>query len=446
MKTKLIALLTFCLGMHIAMAQQNTVTLSGRLKNFSNQEEVQDLSDFQTLNRPTAERLITTDASGKFTITFNLAAPNYFRIGRNILYLSPGDNLKVVIDKNDGTKGSFSGTNEEAQRYLCNTPYPKAGSFLEAGDKIKQTPKETLETIMAAAQYRKEQLASAKQISPEFRRLEEARIKADVLNSFAMVAIYANHSKDIDSYPAVYILSFNNLAKTIKSQYQHNFIDASFMEMVVYRDIAKDLISNALENADAEKIADWFMVSDLIEKMSHESDKDRLAKYDQIIEKIKTPAYNTAAKTYLQGLLQFGKGDVAADFTAVDIMGKKVSLADLKGKVIYVDIWATWCGPCLAEMPSMDEIKNKYRDNKDVVFVSLSIDDDNQVDKWKQSVWGRKANGYQWQINRNKLTAYNVTNIPRSLLIDKDLKIVSMSAPLPSAKELPDVIDKLLAN
>ncbi len=445
MKNKLITLLAFCLGIQLTMAQ-NTVRLSGKLKNFNNQVEIEDMSDFQNLNRPTTDRIIMADASGKFSITFNLASPNYFRIGRNIVYLSPGDDLKLVIDKDNGTKGSFTGSNEEANRYLNNTPYPKMSSFLEAGAKVQPSPKETLATILAAAQNRKEELASLKKISPEFRRLEEARIKADVLNSIAGVASYAKYAKDLDSYPTIYVMNFNNLAAKTKAQYQQNFIDASFMKLVVYRDIVEDLIKNAAESPEVIKIRDWFKATDLIDKMSHENDKDKLTAYETAADHITTPTYNAAVKAYLKGLMQFGKGDLAVDFTAVDINGKKVSLSDLKGKVIYVDIWATWCGPCLAEMPNLEVVKNKYKDNKDVVFVSLSIDDDNQADKWKQNVWGRKAGGYQWQINRSKLSAYNVTTIPRSLLIDKNLKVVSINADLPSSKGLPDAIDKLLGN
>jgi hypothetical protein len=87
-------------------------------------------------------------------------------------------------------------------------------------------------------------------------------------------------------------------------------------------------------------------------------------------------------------------------------------------------------------MPRLEEIKAKLKDNPNVVFLSLSIDDDKQVTNWKANVANRKAGGYQWQINRNKLNAYNLTTIPRTLFIDKNFRVVSMSAPLPSSKDL----------
>jgi thiol-disulfide isomerase/thioredoxin len=444
MKTKLICLLVFLLNIYTASAQQKTVYLSGSLINFSNEVEVEDLSEYQYLNIPTTTRLITPSSSGKFEIRFELAAPNYFRIGRNILYLSPGDSLKVTIYKNNEANSSFSGIGQNANKYLRETPFPKGGSYLEAGRVIAPEPKETLESIMAAAKDRGDKLTQLNNVSPEFKRLEKARIKADVLNSFNSIEVYARHASGIGYYPFVYAQMLNKLAKNIRDQYQQNFIDASFMKLVVYRDVVKDLMKDDKPNDERTKIEDWYKATALVEKINNENDKTLLNGFYKNIDEIKTPGYNAATKAYLQNQLHFGKGDMAVNFTAIDVSGHKVNLADLKGKVIYIDLWATWCGPCLNEMPKFDEIKDQYRNDPKVVFLSLSIDDDNQLQRWRQNMAGRDAKGLQWQVNRNKLMAYNITTIPRALLIDKDFNMVSMNAPLPSSNNLSAIIDKLL--
>ncbi len=428
-----------------AQAQLKPVTLSGKLINFSNQVDVEDMSEFQYLNVASSDRLIIPDSAGKFSITFKIPAPNYFRVGRNILYLTPGDKMEVVIDKNAPTKGAFKGIGATANTYLNNTPFPKGGSFLEAGAKIKPTPQETLDGIMATATERLKQLNELTGVSPEFKRLEKARVKADVLCSFNAMGIYAKMNKKLTA-PEDYIKLFYSEANVTKNEYEKGFTDASLMKLVVYRDVAEDMVKNATATAgaDVNQIKDWYKTSDLVDRMSHEGDKTKLIAYRQSVDSIQTKSYREAAKKHLESLLQFGKGDIAVDFTAVDLNGKKVALSSLKGKIIYVDMWATWCGPCLAEMPKLEEVKAKYKDNPNVVFLSLSIDDDNQLDKWKQNVASRKADGYQWQINRTKLDKYNVTTIPRTLLIDKDFKVASMSAPLPSAKDLSATINKLL--
>jgi thiol-disulfide isomerase/thioredoxin len=96
----------------------------------------------------------------------------------------------------------------------------------------------------------------------------------------------------------------------------------------------------------------------------------------------------------------------------------------------------------MAEMPHYEELKEKYRDNPAVAFVSLSIDDGAAL--WKKSVESRKANGIQWLINRNTLNDYDIVSIPRSLLIDKEFKMVDMNAPMPSSKEIITLIDNLI--
>ncbi|MCF1191836.1 TlpA family protein disulfide reductase [Mangrovimonas sp. AS39] len=137
--------------------------------------------------------------------------------------------------------------------------------------------------------------------------------------------------------------------------------------------------------------------------------------------------------------------------------GGKTSLADLKGKYTYIDIWATWCGPCKAEIPSLKEVEEKYHD-KNIQFVSISIDDDRthkDVDgkpsweeanaDWKEFVTGMELGGIQlfapngWQTEF--IQDYYITGIPRFILLDPNGKVVSADAPRPSSEELIKLFD-----
>lgn len=433
----------FCVLSFTAIAQKNanTVSLTGKLKNFSNQVDVEDLSDLQYLLPATTERMIIPDIAGYFTITFKIQAPNYFRLGRNILYLSPGDKMKVYIDKNNPAVATFDGKGSAANLYLRNTPFPKGGSFLEAGRKIQKTPKATVDTILQIAQNRQKELDQLKGVSPEFKRLEYARIKADVVNSLraGITSYKPRMSKDSLSK---YSEEYKEIAAPLIDEYTTNFLDPSLMKMVVYRDVADEVIKKPGAVTDIDKIKDWFSASDLITEMKKVSDKNALKDYRSKIAALKVPAYKNAAQKTLANLLKFGKGDVAKDFVAVDINGNRVKLSSLKGKVIYVDLWATWCGPCLAEMPHFETLKEKYKNNPDIALVSLSIDDG--IDLWQRNVASRNAAGIQWLVNRNILSDYDIVSIPRSLLINKDFKVVDINAPVPSAKELPGILDNLL--
>ncbi len=440
MKLSRLFLLLFLLPI-TAAAQSTSVTLSGTLVNFSSQVLVEDLSEYQYLRPQSPERIIIPDTAGRFSLTFPLTSPNYFRIGRNILYLCPGDRLSLHINYNNNKLATFSGTGATANAYLNDTPFPKGGSYLEAGKNLLPDPQATFTGILGAARQRREQLNALTGVSAEFIRLELGRIKADVLNSFASVAVYLQIKKMAD--PARYMETFTALSAPVKKEYGP-FIDPSLMKLVVYRDVADDLAHAAPAEPGVATVLDWYKASTLVKKMEAENEKSSLGNLRKSIDSLLTPGYRRAVQEYLATLMRFGKGDLAADFKAMSIDGKPVSLSSLKGKVIYIDLWATWCGPCLAEMPRYEELKAKFKYDPNVVFVSLSIDDDHAVPQWKQNVTGRKASGYQWQIDRNKLRAYNIVGIPRTLLIDRNFRITNMNAPLPSSKSAEEAIRKLL--
>src|SRR5579862_9359999 len=67
-------------------------------------------------------------------------------------------------------------------------------------------------------------------------------------------------------------------------------------------------------------------------------------------------------------------GDVAANFNLKDLKGNSVSLSSMRGKVVFLNIWATWCGPCREEMPSMETLFNSFKNSKDFVMLAVSQD------------------------------------------------------------------------
>jgi thiol-disulfide isomerase/thioredoxin len=102
--------------------------------------------------------------------------------------------------------------------------------------------------------------------------------------------------------------------------------------------------------------------------------------------------------------------------------GKLIHLADQKGKVVFVNFWATWCPPCIAEMPSINKLYNKLKDNKNVVFIIVDADHN-----FQKSVPFMAKNHYNMPLYKlaSNVPQNLVSNsIPATTIIDKNGQIV----------------------
>ena len=424
--------------------KNNKVHLYGKLLHFNNAVQIEDISEYQYLFPTPEERIIVPDDSGYFNITFEILRPKYYRIGRNILYLQSGFDISVIIDYEDASKAAFSGTGSVLCNYLADTPFPKMGSYLDAGMNSKLTPEGTLDFIVDESIKRRRVLDSLKDIPIEFRQLENARIRADIINSCFSGYNYLNEHIN-EASQKDYKKKYRLLAPLLIKKYAQDFINPEYLKLVVYRNIVSHLIKDypSTTNNSMDAVKDWVLMVKLVDEMKASVSKDSILAYRAKIKEIGSLNYRSSANLVLKNLVKFGNGDYAENFIAIDINGNKVSLNNLKGKVIYVDIWATWCIPCLTrEMPAFELLKDLYKSNPDIVFLSLSIDDD--LAKWKKNVFARKSTGLQWIANRIKLAPYNIVSIPRTLLIDKKFRLVSLLGPLPSSSNITQVIDSLL--
>ena len=136
--------------------------------------------------------------------------------------------------------------------------------------------------------------------------------------------------------------------------------------------------------------------------------------------------------------------NLAPDFTLMDVTGKPVKLSDLKGKVVLLNFWATWCGPCKMEIPWFIEFEQKYKD-QGLVVLGVSMDDEG----WpivKPYLEQAKIN-YRVVIGTDLVGQMygGVESLPTTFMLDREGKIANTHIGLIGKREYQDEINQLLA-
>lgn len=150
-----------------------------------------------------------------------------------------------------------------------------------------------------------------------------------------------------------------------------------------------------------------------------------------------------ADKQYLANTLAKGKPSPKFE-NYENFKGGTTSLDDLKGKYVYIDMWATWCQPCKNEIPFLQKVEKKYH-GKNIEFVSISVDQKKDYEVWKKMVADMNLSGVQLYSNRDKAFsgAYRVNSIPRFILLDPQGNIIDANAPRPSSPKLIELFNSL---
>jgi len=163
---------------------------------------------------------------------------------------------------------------------------------------------------------------------------------------------------------------------------------------------------------------------------------DQRRRFDREIERVNTLH------------LEQGVGSPGLDFTYQDVNGNPVSFSDFRGRVVYLNVWATWCAPCRAEIPHKKKIEEHFSGNENIVFVNVSLDNLRDLQRWRDFVATHQLGGVQLHGNidgpMNFRTLYGIMGIPRFMIFDKRGNIVSTDAPRPSSPEILPLLVRLL--
>ena len=392
-------------GIYLVMNKKtdtNQVTITGEITNpkvelvtFSNQDTTYSTS---------------ANEDGNFAISFNLDSATYLDFShgleRTSMYVYPGDKIKLSInteefDETIEYKASLS-SSFLAKKYLLEEGKDFFGEvyYMSSSEEYKAyLDNYNIAVInefgdITDSTFINSEIASIdKDISYFIGRQEKlAEFSQDARNYMWETR---NIARDFNFYAAIDSLNsidFNNMAEQYAVAFQASLNNVTDAEFIV---TAKERITKTIDS--------WL---------------ERKTAVDNIPK----------------------EGEPALDFNYPDTDGNEFSLSSFKGKLVYVDVWATWCGPCKAEIPSLQKLESDYHE-KDITFMSVSLDTDKEA--WEKMIADEELGGVQlWADGWSKITKdYAIFSIPRFMLFDAEGNVVSTNAPRPSSSEIRELLE-----
>ena len=400
--------------------------------------------------------------TGIFSDTLYLPKSGYYQFAcgeYSTIYLENGYELDMTIDAKEFDESiSYTGIGSEENNYLATKFMDNEkmqGSIPELYSLNEEEFKAKVESIKA---NHKSKLDATVMSNTVFAANETQNLTYE---AFVLYNRYESYHKSVTKNPE-FKVSENFLPKELEAL---EFNDAALYDTSSgYRDLAMnksldDLFSNMedFQSASPSELAAIGNVS--IPELKNEI----ISNYGTMFVSPGNPNMEanykfleseTTSETTKQSLsvayergLTLRPGQPSPEFINYENhKGGETSLADLRGKYVYVDVWATWCGPCIREIPSLKEVEAKYHDSN-IAFVSTSIDQARDHDKWVAMVNDKQLGGTQLMADNDWQSKfvrdYGIEGIPRFILIDPDGNIVSADAPRPSNPKLVEMLDGL---
>ncbi len=373
-----------------------------------------------------------------------------------MVLLKSGYNLSVEIDASDMTLSHFTGKGAEENNYLiaksklekeletvlsytyyCDL---EENQFLNMNDSVKQIINKFFDEQKGALEadfaFKEEQTFKYQHLmrlyrynffnSYYFEHETHFKVSENYPNPFESIAYDDDRLGEVEIY-------LDLLDEHIRSFLNTDTVEKGKMLRVITR--ADTIISNeAIKNAYLKKFSEDFL----------ESTDDLDKTYQLLKTKITCKEGLKSLDKAYQDLKKIEKGQPSPSFNLKDINGNMVSLESLRGKLVYIDVWATWCGPCRGELPYLKALEKEMH-NKNIHFVSICVWD--KEPKWQKFVKEQELQGIQLFCPRSNsafVDAYHIKGVPHFILLDQEGKIIDNNAKRPSNGKLKETLKSLL--
>lgn len=428
-----------------SVVKANIVGMSGQ------QAILQNMNPFHLM-----QDTVAYDVNGQVVFNIDISKPAYYSLAlgkaKIVLYIKPGDSVIISGDASQLMSSiRFGGNAPIYNDYLFRSTkismifQNKLMNEFAKEEKIVTNSLDSLRAVhadeMAALQKGNSNL------DPYFLKIEKARILyewAILHRLYPDYYRYIHKGSEFETSPEyeTYLAETNiddgelldlplyvSFIETyMKNKYEVFFTDSLEDQYPSYINFQLKEIDKQFKNKDIKSVLAYNTVKQLV---TYDGVKDFETYWELFNSLCNNANLLSDMNLQLSEWEHLKKGKPAKDFTFVNIDGDNVSLSDFKGKWIYVDIWATWCNPCMRELPYLLSLEEELA-NKNIVFMSVSVD--KTQEPWIKTVKEKQMKGVQIWSGQNEIITkfYKVSGIPRFMIIDPNGNIYSSSADRPS--------------
>lgn len=450
--------------------EDGSVKLSGTIIN-STTEPIEFVFFRDYTNNHREIITLEPDEQNQFSVSFDMPEPavGILRNGSSSiqLFLKPGDELEINADAGNWLESiQLSGKAGDVNAFFVNYQReiaPAIGMRFISNAAANKAPEDLftiLDSIAVLKMNYLENYPGSQEFDPDFRDFYDTEVKYQnnlgILSSLGrqLSSDTLNEATELPARFTIFLESPDLFDDShLNSESYVNFLLAylghcaqgpaiSFMEDASEHQINYHLARERIPGKSGE----YVQAISINREFNYGDLEKAKAMYDDFMANALDEDLKQRVTNTWEGIQVLMPGNPAPDFTMTDINGKEVSLSDFRGKVVYLKFWASWCGPCMRQVPPAKELKKRLADQEDLVFMYVSIDTDTTA--WRNAVERHEITGVHFNTpgrERGVPALFQIKWIPTFFIIGKDGNIFDNRPPQPSDPEVDATLLKALA-